>query len=111
MSIPPDAIAAIRGFNRFYNYASAAPFRPTDAIGLLVDAAKGGSGDAAALVSVIAGGGLHAPQNWDAGLEYLTLAARHGQSAAQQQLRLLAGSPEHKWEGVRLSTAQADVIF
>lgn len=82
-----------------------APFRPTDAVGLLADAAKGGSGDAAALVSVIAGGGLHAPQNWDAGLEYLTLAARHGQPAARQQMRLLAGlaadDDADEWDSLR----------
>jgi prolyl 4-hydroxylase len=88
-----------------------APFRPSDAIGLLVDAAKGGSGDAAALVSVIAAGGIHAPQNWDAGLDYLELAARHGDPGARQQLRLLAGRPADDdgaadWTALR---GQADI--
>jgi hypothetical protein len=68
-----------------------APFRPKDAVGLLVDAANRGDGEAAHLVSVIAGGGIHAPQNWRAALDFLVLSARHGWPPAQEQLRLLAG--------------------
>ncbi len=52
-----------------------APFRPKDGVSLLADAAARGDGQAASVVSVLAAGGFHAPQNWSAALDYLQRSA------------------------------------
>ena len=66
-----------------------APWRPQDGAGLLVDAARLGNGEAAAQVSVLAGGGFYGPQNWDIALDFLQRAAELNWRPAQEQLRLL----------------------
>ena len=66
-----------------------APWRPLDGAGLLVDAARRGSGEAAARVSVLAGGGFYGPQSWEVALDFLQRAAELNWAPAQDQLRLL----------------------
>jgi len=84
-----------------------APWRPNDAVGLLVDAANRGSGEAAEIVSVLAAGGFYGPQNWDVALDFLQRAAEFGRTSAQQQLRLLTGrpadGPDADWSRLRRS--------
>jgi hypothetical protein len=67
-----------------------APFLPKQGAGLLSDAAMRGSAQAAAQVSVLAGGGFHGPQSLKVALDYLRRAAELGWRDAQDQLRILA---------------------
>ena len=69
--------------------ADNAPFRPADGIGMLVEAADRGDGRAAGMLSVLAAGGFHAPQNWTAALDYLQRAAELGWVPAREQLLML----------------------
>jgi len=83
-----------------------APFRPVDGAGLLSDATVRGSGEAAAMISVLAGGGIHGPQSWQVALDYLQRSAELGWAPAQSQLRALAGSAPNAgeprpWERLR----------
>jgi prolyl 4-hydroxylase len=70
--------------------ARGAPYRPRDGVGLLADAVRAGGGEASAFLSVLAGLGLHLPQNWVAALDHLKRAAALGWGPAQAQLRILA---------------------
>ena len=68
-----------------------APFMPRDGAGLLSDAAARGSADAAAMISVLAGGGFYGPQSWTVALDFLQRSADLGGASARTQLGLLAG--------------------
>ena len=70
-----------------------APAMPTEGAGLLSDAAARGDADAAAMISVLAGGGFHGAQSWSVALDYLQRSAELGGQSARTQLRLLA-APE-----------------
>lgn len=79
-----------------------APSRPKDGLGLLIDAAGRGGGRAASVVSVLAGAGFYAPQNWPVALDYLQRAAELGFEPAQAQLQALAGETAgHDWTALR----------
>jgi hypothetical protein len=67
-----------------------APFMPREGAGLLSDAAARGSAEAAAMISVLAGGGFYGPQSWDVALRFLQRSAELGGASARDQLRLLA---------------------
>ena len=69
--------------------ADNAPFRPRDGVGMLIEAAEGGDGPAAGLLSVLAAGGFHVAQSWDAAIAHLRQAAEHGWAPAREQLGLL----------------------
>lgn len=69
-----------------------APSLPAQAIGLLKDAAKSGSNDAAALNAVLAGAGIYRPGNWEEACEWLTMAGNRGDISARQQLDLISGN-------------------
>ena len=81
-----------------------APWRPEAAAGLLVDAAARGDAEAAALVSILAGGGFHGPQNWAVAFDHLQRAAELGLPSAREQLRLLSED-----EALRTAPAAADL--
>ncbi len=68
-----------------------APLRPRDGAGLLSDAAQRGGGEAAARISVLAGGGFFGPQSWPVALDYLQRSAELGWADAREQLVLMAG--------------------
>ncbi len=68
-----------------------APHLPSHAIGLLHDAALGGSADAALLNSVLAAAGVHREASWADAVKWLALAAEQGSAPASQQLQLIAG--------------------
>lgn len=68
-----------------------APHLPSDALGLLRDAALGGSTDAALLNSVLAAAGIHRQPSWADAVEWLAMAAEQGSDSADQQLQLIAG--------------------
>ena len=74
--------------------ADNAPFRPKDALGMLLEAAERGHARSAGGLSVLAAGGFHAPQNWAAALDYLQRAAELGWGPAREQLRLLSADAE-----------------
>lgn len=69
---------------------SNAPHRPADGVGLLMEAAGLGDGKAASMLSVLAAGGFHAPQNWTAALDQLQRAAEQGWAPARDQLVILS---------------------
>ena len=77
--------------------ADSAPFRPADGIGMLVEAADRGDGRAAGMLSVLAAGGFHAPQNWTAALDYLQRAAELGWVPAREQLLMLNRVAATEW--------------
>jgi hypothetical protein len=68
-----------------------APLLPKEGAGLLSDAAARGDAEAAAMISVLAGGGFYGPQSWAVALDYLQRSAELGGRSAQQQLKLLSG--------------------
>ncbi len=68
-----------------------APYLPQQGAGLLSDAARRGHAKAAALVSVLAGGGFHGPQSWTAALDFLQRSAELDDASARTQLELLTG--------------------
>ena len=63
---------------------------PKEGAGLLSDAAARGSAEAAAMISVLAGGGFYGQQSWSVALDYLQRSAELGGQSARAQLRLLA---------------------
>lgn len=65
-------------------------FMPQEGADWLAAAAEHGSGEACALVSVLAGSGVCRPQSWGAALDYLQRSAELGWRPAQRQLALLA---------------------
>ncbi|MGZ3276089.1 MAG: hypothetical protein ACXU8Z_20210, partial [Caulobacteraceae bacterium] len=68
-----------------------APHLPAQGARMLADAARAGDAGAAAVASVLLGGGFFAPQNWRIALDYLRMAAELGDPDAREQLLLLAG--------------------
>jgi prolyl 4-hydroxylase len=72
-------------------------------VGLIIDAAERGDARACALAAVIAAAGIGRPPNWGECLDQLARAAALGSLAAQQELRLLAGSGPHAadWRALR----------
>ena len=71
--------------------ADNAPHRPADAIGLLAEATERGDGRAGGMLAALAAGGLHAPQNWTAALDYLQRSAELGWGPSREQLLILGG--------------------
>ncbi len=69
-----------------------APFLPADGARLLSDAVHAGGAAAAGHLAVLVGGGFHARQSWDQGLDLLQRSAELGSSSAATQLRILAGA-------------------
>ena len=66
------------------------PFMPQKGADWLAAAAEQGSGEACALMAVLAGAGVCRPQSWEASLDYLQRSAESGWAPAQEQLALLA---------------------
>lgn len=67
-----------------------APARPVDAIRLVDECVKQGSGEAAALAAVLSGSGAYVKQSWTAALSLLQTAAERNFRPAQMQLAILA---------------------
>jgi hypothetical protein len=65
-----------------------------DALHLFNAAAHKTGGEAAAIVSVLAGAGAGTPQSWPNALDYLRRSAQLGWAPAQRQLLILAGRPQ-----------------
>ena len=74
---------------------SNAPLKPADAVRLIAECVKEGSGAAAALAATLSGSGAYVPQSWPTALQLLQTAAERGFAPAQQQLALLAGQPSN----------------
>jgi hypothetical protein len=73
-----------------------APHLPNDGAGLIKDASTRGSGEAAAMLSVLFAVGGNVEHGLDSALQHLIVAAERGWSPAQSQLRVLAGQdPAH----------------
>jgi prolyl 4-hydroxylase len=70
-----------------------APRLRRQGIGLLGDAVKMGSAEAADRLAVIHAAGVVAPPDWPAALKLLTLAAERGWTPARAQLEVLASMP------------------
>ncbi|HVY64086.1 MAG TPA: 2OG-Fe(II) oxygenase [Gammaproteobacteria bacterium] len=70
-----------------------APLLPTEATGMLLDAAKAGSAEAALRLAVLKALGAHMPQDWNDAIGLLVFAAEHGSDSARKQLTALAGEP------------------
>ena len=68
----------------------AAPYMPREGVGFLIEAAKGGSAEAPALLAVLSAAGTFMKQDWQQGLNALVLAAERGWEPAREQLRVLA---------------------
>jgi prolyl 4-hydroxylase len=71
-----------------------APMMAEQGAGLVAEAAAGGSGEAAALLAVMAGAGLHRRQSWDDALDLLQRAAELGYGRAREELAVLTSSQE-----------------
>jgi prolyl 4-hydroxylase len=69
-----------------------APLLPKDGTGLLVDAFKGGSAEAALKLATLTALGAHVEQSWPGALAFLVFAAQRGSESARGQLRALAGA-------------------
>ncbi len=85
--IPPKLLVAKRllvGLN--------APLRPVDAIRLIDECLKQGSGEAAAFAATLSASGAYVKQNWATALRLLEIAAERGFGPAQGQLAILAGN-------------------
>ncbi len=89
-----------------------APAMPKQGAGLLSDAAARGNAEAAAMISVLAGGGFYGQQSWPVALDYLQRSAELGGQSARAQLHLLAGAhgaavaagpPAELWRRLRQS--------
>jgi hypothetical protein len=65
-------------------------FVPQRGADWLAAAAEQGSGEACALVAVLAGAGVCRPQSWEIALDYLQRSAELGWGPAREQLALLA---------------------
>jgi len=65
-------------------------FVPQRGADWLAAAAEQGSGEACALVAVLAGAGVCQPQSWEIALDYLQRSAELGWGPAREQLALLA---------------------
>jgi prolyl 4-hydroxylase len=70
-----------------------APRLRRQGVGLLGDAVKMGSAEAADRLAVIHAAGVVAPPDWPAALKLLTLAAERGWTPARAQLEVLASLP------------------
>jgi len=70
-----------------------APARPVDAVRLIDECVKQGSGEAAALAATLTAAGAYIEQNWTTALHLLQMAAEGGFEPAQRQLTILARSP------------------
>ena len=70
-----------------------APLLPRDGTGLLIDAMRAGSAEAAMRLAVLAALGAYRDRSWSEALALLVRAAEQGSSSARGQLLLLAGRP------------------
>src|SRR5690606_23493426 len=77
-----------------------APYLPHDAVRLLGDAARAGTGAAAGMLAVLAAAGVHLEQSWAHAIDALVHAAVCGWRPAQLQLHLLAGGGPDDAPGV-----------
>jgi hypothetical protein len=82
-------------------YLSAPQPQIYDALKILDAAAHGTGGEAASIVSVLAGAGAGTPQSWPNALDYLRRSAQLGWTPAQRQLLILAGEPDLDADGLQ----------
>lgn len=75
------------------------PKLPTEALGLLVEAARGGEPRALARAAALTAGGAYVQQGWEGALQLLAQAAAAGDVSAQGQLACLQpdGAPDADW--------------
>jgi hypothetical protein len=67
-----------------------APPLPSQGAGLVEDAAREGSAEAAALLAALTAAGAYRRQSWSEGLDWLMRAAEGGHASARRQLALLS---------------------
>ena len=77
------------------------PPAPQEGHACLMDAAARGDGEAAALLSRLAGWGALQPQSWSEALNHLQRAAELGWAPAQRELRFLARQDGDDWSMLR----------
>jgi prolyl 4-hydroxylase len=86
-----------------------APFRPREAVGFLIDAAKAGGAEAPAILAVLSAAGACVQQSWPHGLSALVLAAERGWEPAREQLRVLAADRQLAASVPQLARISSDV--
>lgn len=85
-----------------------APAMPENGIRFILDAARAGGAEAAAMLAVLVARGLHVKSSWNDALNILLTAAERGWRPAQQQLCALAGDRDLAAEGLASPLAPAE---